>query len=214
MMNLSAIKIDLANRDEKLGVLFRLVGDVEFQPRGRPFESLVLSILGQQLSVKAAATIKKRVQDLCAGGEITPDGILALSFCQLREAGVSAAKISYIFDLAEKVKDGQIDFATLVKLENQEIISVLTRVKGIGKWTAEMFLIFSQGRPNVLSTGDFGLQRAVKWLYQMEDRADGKYLQQHGDKWDPYQSIVSLYLWKAIDLGFVDSGKRPEELLL
>ena len=116
-------------------------------------------------------------------------------------------------DLAGKVKEGRIAFETFEAMDNRQIIDILTRVKGIGKWTAEMFLIFSLGRPNVLSLGDFGLKRAVKWLYQMEDRADGKYLEQHAEKWDPYQSVVSLHLWKAIDLGFVDSGKSPEELL-
>jgi len=211
--NLSQIKTELAGRDEKLDVLFRLVGDVAFEPRGRPFESLVLAVIGQQLSTKAARTIEKRVRDLCGGGEITPDSILSLEFSRLREAGVSAAKITCMLDLARKVKDGQIDLETLDALENRQIIDLLTQVKGIGRWTAEMFLIFSLGRPNVLSAGDFGLKRAVKWLYQMEDRSDGKYVEQHGDRWDPYQSVVSLYLWKAIDLGFADSGRSAEELL-
>ena len=211
--NLSQIKTELARRDEKLDVLFRLVGDVAFAPRGRPFESLVLSVIGQQLSTKAAATIRKRVRELCGGGEITPEAILSLEFSRLREAGVSAAKIACILDLAGKVKNGQIGLDTLDALDNRQIIDQLTQVKGIGRWTAEMFLIFSLGRPNVLSAGDFGLQRAVKWLYQMEERADGKYLQQHGDRGDPWQSVVSLHLWQAIDLGFVDSGRSPEELL-
>lgn len=209
------ILLSIASKDETVGKLFSLIGDVEIEIRHNYFEALMMSIIGQQLSSKAAATIKNRVRSLCAtvDNEITPKTLNSLSFEQLRVAGVSKAKVSYIYDLADKVDNGNLSFDQILDKDNHEIIKALTTVKGIGKWTAEMFLIFSLGRLNVLSTGDVGLQRATKWLYNMTDRVDSMYLEQHGHKWSPFESIVSLYLWEAIDQGYVDSGKNIEEIV-
>jgi DNA-3-methyladenine glycosylase II len=145
--------------------------------------------------------------------EFTPEHVKQIPVEHLREAGVSRPKIAYIHDLCAKIESNELDFDGIHQLDNQEIIKKLTSVKGIGKWTAEMFLIFSLGRTDVLSLADVGLQRAAKWLYSgMPVDAPDKYLEQYGPKWHPYESIVSLYLWEAVDRGYVDSGKSIDEL--
>jgi DNA-3-methyladenine glycosylase II len=201
----------LSITDEVISKLIKKIGNLDIALRKNYFESLVMSIIGQQLSSKAAGTIRSRVKMLCP--DISPQQLRAISMEQLRSAGVSRAKITYIHDLCDKMTAGEIVFGELDKLNNDAVIKTLTKVKGIGKWTAEMFLIFSLGRTNVLSFADAGLQRAAKWLYDIPYRPDGKYLEQKGDLWSPYQSIASLYLWEAIDCGFVDSGKTSDELL-
>lgn len=206
--------IALRNNDIILNDLFLLIGNIELTIRNNYFESLVMSIIGQQLSSKAASTIRARVRDLCSnyGGEISPTTITLIPTDQLRNAGVSNAKITYIMNLTERVLNKEIDFNEISSLDNSEIIKILSKTKGIGKWTAEMFLIFSLGRKDVLSVADAGLQRAAKWLYKLQDREDGNYLEQLRFRWNPYESLVSLYLWEAIDRGYVDSGKTIEEL--
>lgn len=202
----------LCESDQTLKELIRLIGDIEQRLNVNYFESLALSIIGQQLSSKAATTIRKRVQLLC-GGEVTPISIISLSQDELRAAGVSFAKIMYLKDLAEKVVTEQLDFNSICNLDNEEVIKSLTSVKGIGKWTAEMFLIFALGRTNVMSYADVGLQRATKWLYNLPEHPKLYYLQQVDHAWSPFQSIASLYLWEAIDRGYVDSGKSIKDFM-
>jgi DNA-3-methyladenine glycosylase II len=194
----------LSQADPRLGMLIRLVGNVTITLGSDPFQSLSMSIIGQQLSAKAAGTIRERVKLLAP--DFTPLHVRAIAADTFRGAGVSFAKIAYIHDLCDKILAGDVDLDGLNELENQAIVESLTAIKGIGKWTAEMFLIFSLGKADVLSVGDAGLQRAAKWLHQLEDRKDGNYLGQVAPLWSPYRSFASLYLWQAIDLGFVDSG--------
>ncbi|WP_123040626.1 DNA-3-methyladenine glycosylase family protein [Cohnella candidum] len=192
----------LIRNDERLAWLIGRVGELTIHLNPDPFQSLALSIVGQQLSVKAAASIKERV--LLLAPEFTPESLLALEPETLRGAGLSRAKVVSIHDLASKTAARQLDFDRLEQMENEEIIEMVTDVKGIGRWTAEMFLMFSLGRPDVLSLGDFGLQRSTKWLFGMEDRPDKKYLEQHGHKWAPYRSAASFYLWEAINRGIIN----------
>ncbi|WP_075981331.1 DNA-3-methyladenine glycosylase family protein [Bacillus massilinigeriensis] len=200
----------LIDNDEPLRKLIMKIGDIELKLDNNYFESLIMSIIGQQLSSKAAKTIRNRVRSLSP--ELTPESTKSLSFDELRNAGLSKAKITYTYDLSEKILSKEIDFENIHRFSNDHVIKELTKVKRIGKWTAEMFLIFSLGRLDVLSLGDLGLQRACRWLYKMAEQPKGKYLETHQSRWEPYFSVVSLYLWEAIDLGLVDSGKNLDEL--
>lgn len=184
--------------DGRLSALIRSIGELRLGLRNDWFAALAGSIVSQQLSVKAAATIWSRV--VVAAGGITPERLLALREEQFRGAGVSRPKAAYIQDLARRVSDGELDFAALTLLDDEEVVARLTRVKGVGRWTAEMFLIFSLGRPDVLSLGDAGLKRSLKWLYN-DPAAE---LEACGAAWRPVRSIVSLYLWEAINRGLVD----------
>ncbi|MDD9270678.1 DNA-3-methyladenine glycosylase family protein [Paenibacillus sp. GCM10023248] len=169
-----------------------------------------MSIISQQLSAKAAATIKARVK--LAVPEFTPEQVLAVDEAAIRQCGVSFPKIRYIRDLSSKVIAGELRLDNLRELDNEELLRQLTGVKGIGVWTAEMFMIFALGRADVMSVGDAGLQRAARWLHQLDERKDGNYLGQIAPAWAPYRSFASLYLWQAVDQGFVDSGLPIEQL--
>ncbi|RTE08691.1 DNA-3-methyladenine glycosylase family protein [Paenibacillus whitsoniae] len=201
----------LSQADPKLGRLIQLLGDITLTPSFRPYESLVLSIISQQLSAKAALTIKNRVNALIP--EIAPEHVLATDEEAIRQCGVSYPKIRYIRDLSAKVLSGDVALDQLEALDSAELLKQLTAVKGIGVWTAEMFLIFTLGRPDVLSIGDAGLQRAARWLHALPERADRNYLAvaaEAGAGWAPYRSYASLYLWRAIDTGLVDTGLPVE----
>ncbi|MBB6673253.1 DNA-3-methyladenine glycosylase family protein [Cohnella nanjingensis] len=201
----------LCAADPHLAKLIGLIGDLPFKISDDPFSSLVLSIVGQQLSAKAAATIRSRVKTLC-GDRVSPDAIRALSEEELRAAGVSRPKIAYIRDLAERIHSGRLDIAALREMDDEAAVQALTEIKGIGTWTAEMFLIFALGRLDVMSYADVGLQRAAKWAYDLPETPKLRYLQQVEGPWSPYRSVASLYLWAAIDHGYVDSGRRLDAL--
>lgn len=199
----------LAAADSRMGGLIALIGSLATKPQGPLFAELARSIISQQISVKAAATIRGRVIELA--GELSPAALSAQTDADLRAAGLSASKVGYLRDLCGKVLSGQIDLERLQEQSDEEVIKTLVSVKGIGRWSAEMFLIFALGREDVVSFGDAGLQRAARWLYAMEERADRQYLQQASPLWSPYGSIASLYLWEAINQGHVDSGQTFTE---
>ncbi|MEW9668245.1 DNA-3-methyladenine glycosylase [Ammoniphilus sp. 3BR4] len=203
----------LAQADPRLGKLIPIIGDITILLRDNSFKALTKSIIGQQLSVKAAGTIYDRVEALCH--DITPESILSIEDTELRKAGVSMPKITYLKDLSEKVLSKEMDFHGLRQFGNDTVIILLTHIKGIGKWTAEMFLIFTLGRMDVLSLGDVGLQRSAKWLYNLGKNEDGKKcLKEKSSLWFPYHTIASLYLWEAVNKGYVDSFGSLEELEL
>ncbi|MFT0548807.1 DNA-3-methyladenine glycosylase family protein [Allopusillimonas ginsengisoli] len=160
--------------------------------RNTAFQTLAFSIISQQLSARAAATIKKRVIALSPG--FTPAGILSLSPESLRAAGLSSAKVRYITELAQRLQDGRLNFRQLRRQDDEDVIAVLTNLPGVGRWTAEMFLIFSLKRPDVLALGDVGLQRAVRRLY-----GEMATLETVSDSWRPYRSVASWYLWRSLD---------------
>ncbi|MBE4907674.1 DNA-3-methyladenine glycosylase 2 family protein [Bacillus luteolus] len=190
----------LKKNDPILGQFIDVIGTLELTTREDHYLSLVNSIIGQQLSVKAAGTIFNRFVEL-TNHTVTPEIVLGLSDDQLREIGVSRPKISYIRDLSQKVSEKKLRLDTLEELPNEEAMLALTAIKGIGNWTAEMFLIFSLGRENILSHLDVGLHRGAKWLYDSED---GKTtLIDKGKNWEPYQSLASLYLWEVVNRGLV-----------
>jgi DNA-3-methyladenine glycosylase II len=200
----------LSENDPILGHFISIIGELKLNKRDDYFRSLVSSIIGQQLSAKVASTIIGRFVDLI-GGIFSPEKILALTEEELRNVGISRPKIKYIKDLSQKVIDKELTLDHLDELTNDEVITTLTSVKGIGKWTAEMFLIFSLGRENVLSMLDVGLQRGAKWLYNNDD---GKQiLEEKEANWEPYQSLASLYLWEAVNRDYVITYKSFDEYI-
>ncbi|WP_286228332.1 DNA-3-methyladenine glycosylase family protein [Neobacillus mesonae] len=199
----------LSDKDPILGKFISMIGELDLKKTQDYYTSLLRSIIGQQLSAKAAATIFARFT-LLTNGDFTPSTILSLPDEEIRGIGISYPKIKYMKNLSQKVLDKEIDFDTLDQLDNQTVIAALTNVKGIGKWTAEMFLIFSLGRENVLSLLDVGLQRGAKWLYNSTDE---KILEIKGQNWEPYQSIVSLYLWEAVNRSLVTTYKSFDDYI-
>ncbi|WHX78844.1 DNA-3-methyladenine glycosylase [Priestia flexa] len=198
----------LCDSDRELCKLINLIGEYELSLDINYFEALVKKIISQQLSVKAASTICNRVISLC--GNINPDVILRIPESDLREAGVSKLKISYIKGLSLKIVSGELDLSKLPSKEDSEVIYLLTDIKGIGQWTAEMFLIFSLGRPNILSMGDVGLKRAFQWLYQKE--SGNLKISDYYEIWNPYNTIASLYLWEAVNRDYVIKFSSIDEL--
>lgn len=163
------------------------------------FTELCASIVSQQLSTKVADIIWARVLHLLPDQQVTPESILSTDTESFRKVGISYAKIRYIKDLAQKVRDQVIDLEKLDDLSDEEIISELIKVKGIGRWTAEMFLMFSLDRPDVFSVGDLGLKRAIQKLYALESEPDEKYLRELSSKWSPYRTHASRILWRSLD---------------
>src|SRR5580700_6043092 len=167
---------------------------------GEPqFAALAESIVYQQLNGKAAATIFERFAAL-AGEPLTPEGILNLSDAQLRGVGLSKQKSAYLKDLSAKTAAGLLDFARLPELSDEEVIQHLTQVKGVGVWTAQMFLMFSLRRPNVLPTGDYGVQMAIKKHYKKRKLPKPKDMEKIAKPWVPYRSIACWYLWRSLDI--------------
>ena len=184
----------LLKSDRVMAKLVRKHGNCRIVTRSfRPFHALTTAIISQQLSVKAAETIASRVA-IHAPRPFEPDSILTVAPESLRAAGLSGAKAKYIHGLARRVEDGSLDFVQIRKLHDEAAIAALTAVPGIGRWTAEMFLIFTLKRPDILSLGDAGLSRAVRVLYG--DTAD---MQHVAERWRPYRSVACWYLWKHLD---------------
>jgi DNA-3-methyladenine glycosylase II len=165
-----------------------------------PFETLCVSIASQQLSVKAAATIFGRFADLFPGRKPTPEGVMTLSDEQIRATGFSRAKVTFIKDLAAHVLDGRLDLKRLKRQPDEEVMRQLVAVKGIGRWTAEIFLMFRLGRLDVLPADDLGLMNAAHRAYALRKRPDARKLRQMGESWRPYRSVAAWYLWQSLTL--------------
>ena len=187
----------LSKKDRKLTKIIEQTNLVPLELHGDYFRELTESIIGQQLSIKAADTILSRFYKLMKG-PIAPRKVLKLKDDDIRKAGISYQKISYIKDLAKKFGDGEIEFHKFEKLTDEKIIEELIAVRGIGRWTAEMFLIFGLGRPDVFSYGDLGLRRAIEKLYKIKDLKEIKAIR-ISEKWKPYRSVASRYLWKSLN---------------
>ena len=170
--------------------------------RGRPLEpygALVRSIVGQQLSTKAARSIYERLTALFDGRTPSPEELLAADPEEVRSAGLSRPKVAYLRSLAEHVESGELELARLSELPDEEVTEQLTAVKGLGQWTADMFLIFHLGRPDVLPVGDLGIRRAVERAYELSELPDAAQLIEIGEPWRPHRSLASLYLWRSLD---------------
>jgi DNA-3-methyladenine glycosylase II len=189
----------LRSADPVLAAIIERVGPCKLSYREPVFETLVRSIVFQQLSGKAATTIFNRLVE-AAGGKLSPEAILKLRTPTLRKVGLSKQKASYIRDLATRAQAKKIDFEALPALSDEEIIAALTKVKGIGVWTAHMFLLFALRRENVLPTGDLGVRAAIRKLYKKRSMPSPKQVEKIARGWHPYCSVASWYLWRSLEL--------------
>jgi DNA-3-methyladenine glycosylase II len=200
----SADDRELMRADKVLKRVMEETGPIhpEIDRRGSrtdPYEALARAIVGQQLSTKAAASIWSKLLDQFDGKTPTPEQILRKRRQTLRKAGLSNAKVEFLRDLAAHVKDGRLDLKRLGKLSDEDIESELVAVKGIGSWTAEMFLIFHLGRPDVVSHGDLGIRRAVQIAYGLDELPGPDEMERISDKWRPHRTLACLYLWRSLD---------------
>jgi DNA-3-methyladenine glycosylase II len=167
--------------------------------RGDAYGALLRSIVGQQLSTKAARTIYGRMLELFGGHAPSPKQLLAANPDDIRAAGLSRPKIAYLRDLARHVEDGELELDRFDELSDEKIIEELTAVKGIGEWSAHMFLMFHLGRPDVLPVGDQGIRNAVKTQYRLRKLPDANRLEKIARPWRPYRTLACLYLWSSLD---------------
>lgn len=204
----------LCEKDPIFLKLVYLIGEVSLELRNNRFKSLVKTIIGQQLSVKTASTITNRLLNILEDN-ITIPSLMRLSDEELRGVGISIQKISYLRDLCIKIYTGEVNLETLDTLDDHSVIEHLMRIKGIGEWSSEMFLIFSLGRKNVLSLKDVGLQRAYGWLYKSQGYKNFKEsFIESGNKWKPYCSYASLYLWESVNLGYVNKYPDVDQAII
>ena len=167
--------------------------------RPDPYEALARAIVGQQLSTKAARSIWERLLEILGGKLLPPAELLAMDPETIRSAGLSRSKVSFLLDLAQRIDDGRLDLARLADLADEDIVAELIEIKGVGPWTAEMFLMFHLGRPDVVSTGDLGIRRAVQIEYGLDDLPGPTDLERIAEPWRPHRTLGCLYLWRSLD---------------
>jgi DNA-3-methyladenine glycosylase II len=191
----------LKKADPRLAAVIEAIGPCTFEPAEHlaHFTAITRSIVFQQLSGKAASTIYSRFAALFDDDTPVASAVLALSEDQLRSVGLSRQKIGYLRDLATRVQAGEVPIDTLHELTDDEIIEALTSVKGIGRWTAQMFLMFRLGRPDVLPDLDLGIQKGIQRAYRMRKLPSPKRVLEVGAKWAPYRTVASWYLWRSLD---------------
>ena len=199
----AAARRSLMRRDPVLRAIIKRHGPcplaVETPERSDPFLFIIRAITSQQLSTKAAATIFGRVRALFDGGVLDAAAVDRVDDTQLRSAGLSSQKIKYIRDLCAKVNAGAIDLRALAAMPDEAVIEAVTQVKGLGRWSAEMILIFHLRRPDILPTGDLGIVTAMKRLYGMRKPPKPQRMLKLGEQWRPYRSVASWYLWRSLE---------------
>jgi DNA-3-methyladenine glycosylase II len=197
----------LAASDPAMAALIERVGKIDLATRLRRREeerpadaygALLRAIVGQQLSTKAARTIYLRVLEIFDGQDPSPEQLLEASEADLRGAGLSGRKVEYVRDLAAHVLSGELELDRLGELGDEEAIEEIVAVRGLGRWTAEMFLIFHLERPDVLSGGDLGTRKAIQIEYGMEKMPTPQEVVEMSERWSPYRSLASLYLWESL----------------
>ena len=187
----------LRRADPVMGEIIARHPRVHMVARGDAFLTLARAIAGQQISVKAAQSVWNRVVDLCV--DMTPDRVLAQQRPHLRACGLSDRKVEYIADLAQHFADGTVHVARWPQMADEEVIAELVQVRGIGRWTAEMFLMFNLLRPNVLPLDDLGLQKAMRLSYFRGRKVSPARMRKLGEIWQPYRSVATWYLWRSLD---------------
>jgi DNA-3-methyladenine glycosylase II len=198
-LNLAAAH--LAKNDPHMGSIIKNAGICTIRPHRNYYSELFDSIVSQQLSVKAAAAIMKRIQEHYGSAHPEPEKVVGTEVETFRGLGLSRAKAAYVRDLAEHVLDGRLDLAHISTLDDQTVIDQLTAVKGIGEWTAHMFMMFSLGRLNILAWGDLGIKKAVQIVYGLDSlpAKEDMVAISAQNKWAPYQTVACWYLWKVLD---------------
>lgn len=191
----------LKRRDPVLGRVIRALGPIDFKVEDGHYESLVGAIVFQQLAGAAAQAILNRFMKLYNGRVPKPEKYLATDERKLRSAGLSPQKISYIRDLCQRLVDGSLDLKGLADKPDNQVVEQLDAVRGIGRWTAEMFLLFVLGRTDVLPVDDLGLQKAAKRIYKLRALPSRQRFEKLAENWHPYSSVATMYLWR--------SGEKP-----
>jgi DNA-3-methyladenine glycosylase II len=190
----------LAGRDPVMDRLIAVVGPCRLRPHPDPFDCLVRAIISQQISTRAADTIHARLLEAMGPEGVTAVNVLAAKEATLRSVGLSATKTKSLRDLADHVRRGALPLDRLGAMDDEEVIRTLTPVHGIGRWTAEMFLIFVLGRPDVLPVDDFGLKAGVKRQYGLKEMPGRQLLHEYGGPWRPYRSIATWYIWRGQEI--------------
>jgi len=197
----------LAAADPAMAALIERVGEIDIETRLRrrseerptdAYGALLRAIVGQQLSTKAARTIYGRVCELFGGAAPSPGQLLGASEEELRGCGLSGRKVEYLRDLATHVLDGELELERLGELGDEEVVAEIVAVRGLGQWTAEMFLLFHLERPDVLSGGDLGIRKAIQIEYGLEEMPAPARVLEIGEAWRPHRSLASLYLWESL----------------
>jgi DNA-3-methyladenine glycosylase II len=204
----AAAERHLKRRDSALAAVIRLVGPCGYSLQRDRFGMLVRSIVFQQISGAAARTILGRLTNVLPGKKVAPEGLAALTPEEFRLAGISKQKASYLQSLAALSLSGDLKLARIGKYADEEIIAQLTQVKGIGVWTAQMFLMFSLGRPDVLPWDDLGIRQAIRKLYglaEMPTRAESERI---AEPWRPYASVASWYCWRSLEVKTPDASEE------
>jgi len=203
----AAARRALARNDATMAALIERIGKIDIEERLRrrneerpadAYGALLRSIVGQQVSTKAARAIYNRVLDLFGGKTPSPERLLAVSEGELRGAGLSGRKVEYVRDLAQHVLDGELELDRLGDLDDEKVIEEIVAVRGLGRWTAEMFLLFHLERPDVLSGGDLGIRKAIQIEYRMEEMPTPQETVAFGERWSPHRSLASIYLWESL----------------
>ena len=203
-------RIHLSKVDPILARIIAQVGALGIQPRRERFQALARAIIFQQLAGAAANAIYGRFVALFPDVEFpSPEQVLAKSDAELRAVGLSGKKALYIKDLAAHIRDGKLNFHLFHRMTDEEIIEHLIMVKGIGRWTAEMFLMFNLGRPDVMPADDLGVQNAIRRHYKMRQRPNRKRLLKHAERWRPYRTAAAWYLWRSLDIALPDGSAKP-----
>lgn len=203
----AAARAALAAADPTMAALIERVGELDLRTRLRrraeerpadAYGALLRAIVGQQLSTKAARTIHRRLLERFGGRTPSPAELLATPEEELRAVGLSGRKVEYARDLARHVLDGELELERLAELPDEEVIAEIVAVRGLGRWTAEMFLIFHLERPDVLSGGDLGIRRAIQVEYGLDEMPTPARVMAIGEPWRPHRSLASLYLWESL----------------
>lgn len=197
----------LSEVDPVMRATIERVGPCTLEPDPDIFNALVDAIISQQISVRAADAIMARVRAALPEGKVTPEALLPFDFDRLRTLGLSTPKARYILNLVEQVCSGQLQLEVLSELDDEEIIRQLTAVKGIGRWTAEMCLIFTFGRPDVLPVDDLGFLEGIRAAYQLAARPSKQEARERGELWRPYRTFATWYMWsiRRLALNYTNS---------
>ena len=190
----------LRKSDPVMADVIRRVGTFQLKPKRGRFESLVRSILAQQISTAVARSMLKKLQVRVAPNRITPDSLSQLSVDDLRAIGLSRQKATYLLDLTQKVRERSVRLHQVHRMTDEEVIAELLPVKGIGRWTVQMFLIFCLGRVDVFAPDDFGLRSALQRLYGLSELPKRAHAEELAAPWRPYATVASWYLWRSLEL--------------
>lgn len=197
--DVKAAQQHLRKNDPKMKVVMKQVGPFTLKPQRDRFNILVRSIISQQISTAAAKTISGRLEDAVGNKKIKPEMLDSMDVDRLRELGISRQKANYMLDLRDKCQDGTVQLSSIGRKDDEAIIAELTQIKGIGRWTAEMFLIFCLGRLDVFPYDDLGIRSGMAKVYELDDHPTRDQANAISEAWAPYRTVASWYLWRSLE---------------